>query len=406
MKSKLRKLKEQGHFFKHGIANIPKEKCKKLYESYLEFEKQFGTKNEIEMAILTKRRLYYEGEVNSNPQSYDDWIDYIRLEESAHDLPKIREVYERAIAQIPPIKEKKYWRRYIYIWIFYQIFEEISAKDIERAEQTYSKLLDIIPHQTFTFSKIWVSYAHFLIRNKQLDKARKVLGKSIGLCPREKIISEYIDIELQLGEIDRCRLLCQKLIEKFPKSSKSWIKFTTIEKSLYENDRVTAIFEIGIEQPIDYPEHLWKAYIEYENENGNIENASKLYDRLLAKSKHPKVWISYALFLASVKDMVGARRSIENAYNFFKESKQDEERCIILDEWIKLEQKYGDKEGLDKAKTKLPKKVKKRRKIEGTDDSGFEEYIGYMFPDDDIDKSKLKILERAMEWKKSAQSVS
>ena len=55
---------------------------------------------------------------------YDLWFEYIRLEEQAGDNDRIREVYERAIANVPPVAEKRYWQRYIYIWIQYAVFEE------------------------------------------------------------------------------------------------------------------------------------------------------------------------------------------------------------------------------------------------------------------------------------------
>ena len=38
-------------------------------------------------------------------------------------LAATREKYERAISNVPPIMEKKYWRRYIYLWIKYALFE-------------------------------------------------------------------------------------------------------------------------------------------------------------------------------------------------------------------------------------------------------------------------------------------
>lgn len=39
-------------------------------------------------------------------------------------------------------------------------------------------------------------FAHFYIRCKNLDQARKTFGKCIGLCPNEKIFKAYIDMEL------------------------------------------------------------------------------------------------------------------------------------------------------------------------------------------------------------------
>jgi len=52
--------------------------------------------------------------------------------ESYGDTEKIREVYERAIAQIPPAQEKRYWTRYIYFWIYYALFEELDAQDVRK----------------------------------------------------------------------------------------------------------------------------------------------------------------------------------------------------------------------------------------------------------------------------------
>ncbi len=37
------------------------------------------------------------------------------------------QVYERAIALVPPAPEKRYWQRYVYLWIKYALFEELEA---------------------------------------------------------------------------------------------------------------------------------------------------------------------------------------------------------------------------------------------------------------------------------------
>ena len=43
-------------------------------------------------------------EVKENPLNYDAWFDYLRLVEADGDQEQIREVYERAIANVPPSK--------------------------------------------------------------------------------------------------------------------------------------------------------------------------------------------------------------------------------------------------------------------------------------------------------------
>jgi hypothetical protein len=43
-------------------------------------------------------------------------------------IGRVREVYERAVGQVPPGKEKRHWRRYIFLWLDYALFEEIETK--------------------------------------------------------------------------------------------------------------------------------------------------------------------------------------------------------------------------------------------------------------------------------------
>ena len=64
--------------------------------------------------------------------------------------------------------------------------------------------------------------------------------------------------------------------------------------------RARAIFELAIAQPsLSMPELLWKAYIDFEIEEGDREKTRSLYERLINLSGHHKVWISYAEFEGS-----------------------------------------------------------------------------------------------------------
>jgi hypothetical protein len=58
-----------------------------------------------------------------------------------------------------------------------------------------------------------------------------------------------------------------------------------------------AIYELAVSQvDLDMPEVLWKAYIDFEVAEGEVDHARKLYERLLFRSSHVKVWIAYAKF--------------------------------------------------------------------------------------------------------------
>jgi hypothetical protein len=45
---------------------------------------------------------------------------------------------------VPPLQEKRFWRRYIYLWINYAIFEELQAKDMERTREVYRQMLKVV----------------------------------------------------------------------------------------------------------------------------------------------------------------------------------------------------------------------------------------------------------------------
>lgn len=128
-----------------ALDRIPRSKSQGLYASYSNFEKQHGTRTGIEATVLGKRRIQYEEELTHESRNYDIWFDYARLEEDAfkadrsdESLGRVREVYERAVAQVPPSgDEKRHWRRYIFTWLNYALFEELETKVCPFSLQTF-----------------------------------------------------------------------------------------------------------------------------------------------------------------------------------------------------------------------------------------------------------------------------
>ncbi|XP_023250110.1 crooked neck-like protein 1 [Seriola lalandi dorsalis] len=392
--------------YKYALDRIPKHQAQELFKNYTMFEKKFGDRRGIEDVIVSKRRFQYEEEVKANPHNYDAWFDYLRLVESDADPDTVREVYERAIANIPPIQEKRHWRRYIYLWINYGLYEELEVKDPERTRQVYQACLDLIPHKKFTFAKIWLLYAQFEIRQKNLQGARKVMGTAIGKCPKNKLLKGYIELELQLREFDRCRKLYEKYLEFSPENCTTWIKFAELETILGDVDRARAIFEVAIGQPrLDMPEVLWKSYIDFEIEQEEFGNTRNLYKRLLQRTQHVKVWISYAKFELSIDSpdrLQKCRQIYEEANKGMRSCEEKEERLMLLESWREFEKEFGSDSTMERVRKLLPEKVKKRRKLTAEDgsDAGWEEYYDYIFPEDAANQPNLKLLAMAKMWKR------
>lgn len=383
-----------------------------LYKSYLSFEKKHGDREGIERVLLTKQRNQYNERLEKDPHDYDAWFEFAKLEEDNGDVNAVRDVYERAVAQLPPSSNKDNWRRYIYLWIYYATYEELTNQDLERAVEIYQMCLQVIPHKEFTFSKIWIYAAKVHIRRKDLTASRRLLGRAIGVCGKETIFTEYIALELSLGEIDRCRALYNNYLKAMPHTCSAWLKYAEMEKSLGETERCRAIFELAISQPaLDMPELLWKGYIDFEIEEGEGKHARNLYQRLLDRTSHVKVWISFAQFEATEigEGMDTARSTFEKASTLLKEQNLKEERVLLLDAWRALEQQKGDAASVDAVEKKLPRRIKRKRmrKDDAGNELGWEEYFDYQFPDDqDAASSNLKILEMAAKWKKQQDEDS
>ena len=348
--------------YRIALDRIPKEKAPELYQMYVESEKQFGERQGIEDALVARKRFEYEESLAAFPLNYDTWINYVRMEESQNNPQKVRELYERAISNIPQELEKQYWGRYMFLWIMYAMYEEVDQGDESRTREIYHKCLSIIPHKHFSFSKIWIALAQFEIRHNNIDTAREVYGKAIGNNPRPKIFRSYIDLEMRLGQIKRVRNIYNSWLKSIPNGASTWMKLADLEIKLNEVVRVRSILELALKQELDEPEPLWKKYILFEIKQKCYDNARSLYRRLSDLSKHVQVYLAWAqLEEKTINDIDSCRRVYENAHADLSAEASKEEISILLEAWKDFETSHGNPQQLESVLAKInPDRVKKK----------------------------------------------
>eukprot|EP00727_Mastigamoeba_balamuthi_P001766 m51a1_g11587 putative crooked neck-like protein 1 (714) ;mRNA; r:67193-70901 len=417
------KFEERAHederaraIYRYALDHLPRQQARELYAAFVAFEKTHGGREGLEDAVVSKRRFQYEDELRAAAAAadaavdYDVWFDYVRLEEEHGDVARAREVYERAIARVPPAQEKRYWRRYVYLWIKYALFEELDARDAARAREVYRACARLVPHKRFSFSKLWVLWAKLEIRQGDLAAARRVLGNALGVvgdaATRDKVYAQYIAVETQLGEIERCRRLHEGRVRSCASNVAAYLDYAAMERRLGEDERARAILELGASQPLlDTPEVLWKTYIELEMDLGEHDRVRELYRRLLARTRHVKVWVSYARFeFESARDAARGRAVLDEGEQACAAAGDEgrEDRVALLDAWLALEKASGDAEGVAAVQKRMPKRLRKQRVIKAEDgsDAGWEEYIQYIFPGEESAAPNLKLLEKAHLWKR------
>ena len=193
--------------------------------------------------------------------------------------------------------------------------------------------------------------------------------------------------------MERCRKIYDSFIRRFPSNSKGWTEYGELEQSLEENERVRGIYELALENPnLDMPENVWKAYIDFEIDNLDYMAVRGLYKRLFELTKHPKVWLSFARFEGSIQNVDRARAIYSKAYHHFKQAALDggeelkEERLLILQEWIKMENleilkdpPNSDLHKIAELEAKLPRKITKRRKIGGDEGEDYGALYIYIY---------------------------
>ena len=247
----------------------------------------------------------------------------------------------------------------------------------------------------------------------------------------------------QLREFDRVRTIYEKYMEWDPTNSSAWIKFSELESQLEDFARTRGIFELGISQPsLSMPELLWKAYIDFETEEGEREKARSLYERLIKLSGHVKVWISYALFEGEAipvpraereeedddddeeKEVKMAEGSLEIARQVFKRGYEDlrskdlksevfsnpsivhvhaltynHQRVAILEVWKTFEEKHGTPADIAKVQEMFPI-VSLKRVYDPETDTHVEDWV-MVFKDDERESNptSFKFLQMAHAWK-------
>lgn len=429
------------------------ERCRALYDvaikrwphrvdlknGLVDFEKKFGSIDTTEESVIHKRKRHYEELLRANPRDYDTWWLYLDLVQTYFNS-QLLETFEKSVSGNEPDGQTKNfaWRQYIYLWIRFLAFVELELNDIVRGRDLYKKLVDqLIPHKQFTFSKIWLMYAKFELRQGQIDKARKILGRSLGMCPKDNTFKGYIDLEIRLKQFDRVRKIYEKYLEFNPLNLDTWINYAELEENLGDGDRCRSIYEIAIDNAaaIGLSEEskivLMQRAIEFETDEEEYGLARQLYNKYIEANGHlTELWIGYALYESSnpteeqlrnlqeekedgeneeigfeptEENIIRARNVFERAVEYFRRVDHKRNRAIIFDAYKKFEDVHGSENERESLRKRMPKLLR---------ENGFKnaDEISYVFPDDERDTDKKpnisKFMALAKRWNESKEGLT
>ena len=196
-----------------------------------------------------------------------------------------------------------------------------------------------------------------------------------------------------------------------------------------------AIYELGVSQvQLAMPEVLWKSYIDFESVEGAYERdrarVRALYERLVERTGHVKVWISWALFeggelkppadededgeTQEVEGIPGdldmAREIFERGYKDLRNKGLKDEvrlilhptfpailivslqRVVLLEAWKAFEKSNGTEADVAEVQARMPQVTKRWRKL----DNGDMEECTFFAPD--VPRTGRVLMHRSSDW--------
>lgn len=402
--------------YQFATKHFSESESPELHQSFASFEKRHGERETLDSLLSSKKRNSYEAILHENSTDYDTWFDLIQLEESTSSADRIREVYERAVSNAPPVATKPSWSRYVYLWISYAVWEELACEDLQAAIKVYKRCIDRMPkkHRKFSFGKLWMYYAQAEVRNKNIPAARKILGTGLGVLPgKHSLYEKYIELEISLGEFDRVRKIYENWLTRNPTYEPAFLALAELELSLGETHRARSVLEMATSiEELASSTNLWEKLADV-LKSEDESSAVRRFEGYINSKPRLAVWLAY---IKMMEDLHAANEAIRRVYersvNALREeaiaekgnSEQlREEAYDMANRWIYWEENYPDDSNdkeicVARAKRLLPRRVKKVRKgVEGD-----EEYWQIVFREEETSVEGVgnKLLEAAKRWKR------
>lgn len=258
-------------------------------------------------------------DLNFEPANHAQWLQYIvrKNKDPSYTHAMIRALFERAIESVPPVENVEIWcSHYIELWMFYIMFEEDESRDLE-VRELYSRILNLIPHERFSFEYVWISAAKFEInRFNDFRKAVSILESAMEKAATTGIFNSYVELKIELEEgeepdFDKCRRFLGNLDQR---DHMSWITYIKFQLHFCTSDRVRSTFDIVLNQPQFYNCHdLWRYYVNFELAAGEFDRSRNFFEELLVHRKeHRIIWWYYAKFVATIAESLFEKEKLED----------------------------------------------------------------------------------------------
>uniref|UniRef100_A0A914ZK27 Pre-mRNA-splicing factor SYF1 n=1 Tax=Parascaris univalens TaxID=6257 RepID=A0A914ZK27_PARUN len=231
--------------------------------------------------------------LRQNPHNAHEWLNRVQLYEGNKQV----ETYEEAVRTVQP---KLQTGKLSSIWISFAKFYE-REKQLNDARAIFEKGLEPPYCKVDDLATVWCEYAEFELRNREPERARKLMRRATAAPPRR---SHYFDDS-------------EPVQYRVYKSLKVWSLYADIEEAFGTLESCQAVYERIIDLRIATPQIIIN-YAKFLEENEFFENSFKAYEKGIALFKWPVVNEIWTVYLTKFLKRYGGKK-LERARDLFEQ---------------------------------------------------------------------------------------
>ncbi|KAL0094591.1 hypothetical protein J3Q64DRAFT_1844994 [Phycomyces blakesleeanus] len=240
-----------------------------LWINYMAYQLQLS---EVAKAREIGERALKTISFREEQEKLNVWVAMLNLENNFGTDESLNEVFKRAIVFCEPKK------------IYLQL-----AKIYERSEK-FDKAEALWTEATKKFSqssKVWTLFGLYCLQNKNFEKARELLQKSLKSLPKHKhikTITKFAQMEFKHGEPERGRTIFEGVLGNYPKRVDLWNIYLDMEIKEGDKELIRRLFErvTSLKFSSKKMKSLFKKWLQYESANGSEADIEHVKEKALA----------------------------------------------------------------------------------------------------------------------------
>nr|ODN95502.1 rRNA biogenesis protein RRP5 [Cryptococcus depauperatus CBS 7855] len=250
--------------------------------------------------------------------------------------------YERALLASPNSS---------YLWIQYMSFH-LQLHEIEKARKIGRQALEKIPYREEEEKlNVWMALINLEIGFGTAQSAEKVSEEAAQYNDKRTVYMRYAEALQAARKDEAAEEVMKKIIKKFSSHPESWTRLSEFYLSKGNTEAARALLPRSMKS-LDKSKHVETiekiALLDFNY--GDAERGKTLFEGLVDRfPKRLDLWGVYIDQVAKTRDIQGVRGLIERALAQKLNSKRAK---FLFKKWLNIEQRIGDVDGQEKAKTK------------------------------------------------------